>query len=198
MYPISGFIKCQGGKFTGSRKKIEAKYTGILLGSLVFGENSLSTTTRLRAEKAIDLYRKEKIQRILVSGDHGQSDYDEVNAIKNHLLNQGIPKKDVFMDHADFDTYGSMVRAKKVFLVDDAIIISQDFHLLRTVFIANAVGLNAEGAVAKDSPNLSLKYMENREILARVKAFLGVVFHISPKYLGDEIPITGSSVLTYD
>ena len=186
------------GKIYRFAQKIEAKYTGILLGSLVFGENSLSTTTRLRAEKAIDLYRKEKIQRILVSGDHDQSDYDEVNAIKNHLLNQGIPKKDVFMDHADFDTYDSMVRAKKVFLVDDAIIISQDFHLLRTVFIANAVGLNAEGAVAKDSPNLSLKYMENREILARVKAFLGVVFHISPKYLGDEIPITGSSALTYD
>ncbi len=69
-----------------------------------------------------------------------------------------------------------------VFLVDDAIIISQDFHLPRAVFIATAVGLNAEGFEAKDSPNFSLKYMGNREILARVKAFIEVVFHMYPKY----------------
>lgn len=123
----------------------------------MFGSHSLSETTRFRAEKAIDLYRKQKIQRILISGDHGQTDYDEVNALKNHLLSHGIPRDDVFTDHTGFDTYDSMVRAKKVFMVDDAIIISQDFHLPRAVFIANAVGLNAEGAVAKDSPHLSLK-----------------------------------------
>ena len=123
----------------------------------MFGSHSLSETTRFRAEKAIDLYRKQKIQRILISGDHGQTDHDEVNALKNHLLSHGIPRDDVFMDHAGFDTYDSMVRAKKVFMVDDAIIISQDFHLPRAVFIANAVGLNVEGAVAKDSPHLSLK-----------------------------------------
>lgn len=164
----------------------------------MFGSHSLSETTRFRAEKAIDLYRKQKIQRILISGDHGQTDYDEVNALKNHLLSHGIPRDDVFTDHTGFDTYDSMVRAKKVFMVDDAVIISQDFHLPRAVFIANAVGLNAEGAVAKDSPHLSLKYMENREVLVRVKAFLEVVFHVSPKYLGAKIPITGSSELTYD
>jgi len=186
------------GKIYRSTDKIEAKYTGILLGSLVFGENTLSGTTQLRADKAVDLHRNGKIKRILVSGDHGQTDYDEVNAIKNYLLSQGIPKSDIFMDHAGFDTYDSMVRAKKVFMVEDVIIISQAFHLPRAVFIANAIGLNAEGAVAADSPHLSLKYMENREILARVKAFLEVVFHVSPKYLGDEIPITGSSELTYD
>lgn len=186
------------GKIFRETKNVQVAYTGILLGSLVFSDTHVSNTVKLRSDKAIDLYTNKKITRILVSGDHGQKDYDEVNAIKNYLIDHGVPESDVFLDHAGFDTYDSMVRAKKVFMVDDAIIISQDFHLPRAVYIANAVGLDAQGAIAPDSPNLSSKYMKNREILARVKAFLEVLSGFPPRFLGEEIPITGNSANTFD
>lgn len=197
---IANLVVCNKarGKIYRFSENADPKYTGIILGSLVYGDNRLSNTTRLRADKAVELYRQNKIERILVSGDHGQKDYDEVNAITNYLIGLGIPQSDIFMDHAGFDTYDSMVRAKKVFKVDEAIIISQEFHLVRAVYIAESIGLNSIGVAADDSPHLSLDYMNNREKLARVKAFLDVVFNSSPKFLGDPIPITGSSAPTYD
>jgi SanA protein len=88
--------------------------------------------------------------------------------------------------------------ARRNLYVENAIVISQGFHLPRAVFIANSVGLNAQGAVASDSPHLSSKYMKNREVLARVKACLEVVFNVSPRYLGEAIPITGNSSASFD
>lgn len=176
----------------------EKAYTAIVLGSLVFGDDRISQTVAFRCDKAIELYKAKKITRILVSGDHGQKDYDEVNAMKNYLVKMGIPEKDIFMDHAGFNTYDTMIRAKKVFEVNDAIIVSQDFHLARSLYIAQHAGLNAQAIAAKDSKYLNLKWITRREQLARVKSFLEVLINRDPKFLGEVIPITGKSSASFD
>jgi SanA protein len=194
----SYILSCTNSAIKKSVSNTESAYTGIVLGSLVFGDHRISQTVAFRCDKAIELYKKGKIKRILVSGDHGQKDYDEVNAMKNYLVKMGIPEKDIFMDHAGFNTYDTMIRAKKVFEVDDAIIVSQDFHLARSVYIAQHAGLNAQAIAAKDSKYLNLSWITRREQLARVKSFLEVVINRDPKYLGEAIPITGKSSASFD
>ena len=173
-------------------------YTAVVLGARVYNNGNLSSYLKDRTDGAIALYEAGKVQRFLLSGDHGTKDYDEVNGMKKYLIDNGIPETVIFLDHAGFNTYNSMVRAKKVFEVDDCIIVSQDYHIPRAVYIARSIGINAFG-FQQDSNHLGLnKYNKKREILARVKSFGEVLFSIPPTYLGDKIPITGDSRLSYD
>lgn len=177
-------------------KNIPSAYTGIVLGARVNDRGFPSGVLRDRLLMAIELYDAKKIQRILVSGDHGQEEYDEVNAMRLFLVKNGIPDSLIFMDHAGFDTYSSMVRAKEVFCIDTAIIITQDFHLQRAVFTARTIGIEAVGAVADRVAYPGIEYYQDRERLAKVKAVMTAIFKPAPKYLGPEIPITGSAKKT--
>ena len=111
-------------------------YTAIVLGAKVSQSGAPSDFLQDRLDAAIELYKNKKINRLLLSGDHGQHNYDEVNNMKNYLLKHGISTADIFLDHAGFDTYNSMVRAREIFQVDSAIIVSQRFHLSRAIYIA--------------------------------------------------------------
>jgi len=154
------------------------------------GEPTPILTDRL--EVAVDLYKLGKVDKLLLSGDHGQIEYDEVNAMLEYVLARGVPEEDVFTDHAGFDTYDTMYRARDVFLVETAIVVTQGFHLSRAVYTARTLGLDAVGV---DSALRTYKHPvrnQLREILARVKAVMDLhVTHATPKYLGPEIPITG-------
>ncbi len=177
---------------------VKVSYTGLVLGARVYKSGNLSLILKDRVEVALELYKNKKIKRFLLSGDHGTKAYDEVNAMKNYLLKHGVPEKDIFLDHAGFDTYNSIVRAKKVFLVNNVIIITQKFHLKRSLFIANNIGLKAQGFIC-DKHNYGIaKAMFVREKLANVKAFFEVFLHRKPKYLGKIIPITKDSKLSFD
>ncbi len=177
---------------------VKVSYTGLVLGARVYKNGNLSLILKDRVVAALELYHKKKIKRFLLSGDHGTKSYDEVNAMKNYLLRHGVPKKDIFLDHAGFDTYSSIVRAKKIFLVDNVIIITQKFHLKRSVFIANNIGLKTQGFIC-DKHNYGIaKAMFIREKLANVKAFFEVFLHVKPKYLGKKIPITKDSKWSFD
>lgn len=178
--------------------KIPSAYTALIPGSLVYGDSSLSLIVRDRVDKAIELYKAGKIKRFLVSGDHGTKKYDEVNCMKKYLKEQGVPEADIFLDHAGFDTYSSIVRAQKVFGVKDMIIISQNYHLDRALYIANKKGLTAYGFIADKRKYPGMGSFKLREYLANVKAFFYVLFNLSPHFLGPEIPITGDSKLSYD
>lgn len=173
-------------------------YTGLVLGSLVFENGNPSGVVRQRLDTTVELYRAGKIKRILVSGDHGQEDYDEVNSMKNYLLKKDIPLEDIFLDHAGFDTYSSMVRAKEVFEIDDVIIITQKFHLPRSVYIARKKGLKAYGIASNPNGWYETHYNRGRDKISRVKAFFDVMFNRKPKYLGEKIPINGSNEKTLD
>lgn len=177
---------------------IPHKYTGIVLGAKVGNNGTPSNFLADRLDKAVELYKKHKISRFLLTGDHGQVSYDEVNNMKSYLLKHGIPEKDIFLDHAGFDTYDSMVRAINVFEVKEAIIVTQEFHLKRSVYIARKKGMDAYGIIADNQNYGSLTYLKFRESFACIKAFLNVVFNSNPKFLGPKIPITGESKLSYD
>ncbi len=171
----------------------------LVLGSLVYDDASLSPILADRVKTAIDIYKAGKAHKLLLSGDHGQKNYDEVNAMMEYAISRGVPKEDIFLDHAGFSTYESVYRARDVFLVQSAIIVTQKFHLPRAVYTARALGLEAYGVDSDLRRYADELYNNTRESLARVKDFLYVnIFLPEPKYLGEAIPIYGESGATHD
>lgn len=165
--------------------------TAIVLGAGINSKGELSTIFKDRIEGGIALYQAGKVKTILVSGDDGQLEYNEVNPAREYLLVRGIPSEDIFLDHAGFDTYSSMYRARDIFLITSAIVVSQSFHVPRAVFLARNLDIEAHG-LSTDQHSYRIKN-NIRELLANVKAMLNVIFNRTPKYLGEEIPITGDS-----
>ena len=163
----------------------------MVLGAFVYSSGAPSPVLRDRLDYGYELYSQGIAAKILVSGDHGKKDYDEVNAMKKYLVAKGVPSEDIFMDHAGFNTYDSMFRAKEIFCINSMMISTQDFHMNRSVFIARKLGIDAFGYPCEDKPIYPMLTLKIRESLARVKAFGDVVVNRSPKYLGDIIPISG-------
>lgn len=173
-------------------------YVAIVLGARVYPGGRLSPMLEDRIQTALELYQRGKVKRILVSGDHARPEYDEVNAMKDFLLAAGVPASDIFLDHAGFDTYDSLYRAKHIFQVDTAIVVTQEFHLPRAVYIARSVGIDAVGLSADKRPYASIRYNELREWPSRFKAFLNVALRVKPQYLGEILPITGVASASWD
>ncbi|HYD34720.1 MAG TPA: ElyC/SanA/YdcF family protein [Vitreimonas sp.] len=179
--------------------QVDAPYqTALVLGAKVYSDGGLSHMTQDRADTAIELYRTSKVKTILISGDHGQKTYDEVNTIKNYLLAQDIPPEVIFLDHAGFDTYDSLYRAREVFQVESVIIVTQAFHLPRALFIAQNLGINAVGVSADRREYAGASRNEVRERLATLKAAFNVLTAAPPQYLGEPIPLSGNSRKSWD
>lgn len=170
----------------------------LILGAKVFTDGRLSDMLRDRADMAIELYNGGKVSKILMSGDHGTKEYDEVNAVKKYLLEKGISGEDIFLDYAGFDTYDSIYRAKEIFQAQSVIIVSQNFHLPRAVYIGRSLGLEAYGISADTHVYGGIENNKNREILADVKAFWDVNLLIKPKFLGEPIPLSGDGKKSWD
>ncbi len=161
----------------------------IILGASVLSNTTLSAILKDRADEAIELYRLKKTDKILVSGDNGAVNYNEVDPVRTYLLKNGVLDQDIFLDHAGFDTYSTMYRARDIFQVSDALIVSQSFHLPRAVFIARKLGLRAYGVRADNVPVLFINYL--REVVANEKAVYDLILAVKPKFLGPVMPITG-------
>jgi SanA protein len=163
----------------------------IVPGARVHPDGRLSPMVADRVDQAGALYRAGAVDRILVSGDHGSWSYDEPGAMRDELLARGVPPQHVFTDHAGFDTWSSMRRAAEVFGVRSAIVVTQEFHLPRALFLARAAGLQAHGVAADlrpyGRPGLAAAL---REAPARVKGLASVALRL-PVPLGPPVPITG-------
>lgn len=173
----------------------------IILGAYVHSDGQVSGMLRARLEEGIALYRQGKARKLLLSGDHGRPEYDEVNAMRQYVASRGIPPEDIFLDHAGFDTYDSLYRAQAVFQVHDAVVVTQRFHLARAIYTARALGLNAVGLEAEPFTHLphEMRRLQAREALARLKAFAELhVLRPQPKYLGETIVIGGDGRRTWD
>jgi len=166
----------------------------LVLGASVY-RGKPSPVLAERADVAVALYRANKVSKILVTGDNGTLSYDEVTPVRKYLLGAGIPSQDIFLDHAGFDTYSSMYRAREVFLARSLTIVTQDFHLPRALWIARRLGLDAYGIVAAGGENSPSDYI--REIPAAIKALLNVFTDRQPKYLGPTIPLSGNGEETW-
>ena len=170
----------------------------LVLGCRVYEDGTPSHMLEDRLRRGVELYEAAAAPKLLMSGDHGQREYDEVNAMKGYAVAAGIPSGDVFMDHAGFSTYESLYRAKEIFGVKKVIIVTQEYHLHRALYIARQLGLEAWG-VASDYRSYAGQLMRDiREILARNKDFVTGIFLPEPTYLGEKIPITGDGNVTND
>ena len=151
-----------------------------------------------RLQKGLELYNNSVSNRIIVSGDHGRKDYDEVNIMKEFLTHNNVSSSDIFMDHAGFSTYESIYRAKEIFKTKKIVIVSQEYHLYRALFIADKLGLEAYGVKAEPKEYYGDVYREIREVIARIKDFFKVIIKPKPTYLGETIPVTGDGDITND
>ena len=170
----------------------------LVLGAGVWGD-SPSHMLEERLNKGIEVYKTGCTDRILMSGDHGRKDYDEVNVMKNFAIECGATSDEVFMDHAGFSTYESMYRARDVFQVKKVVIVTQRYHLYRAVYNARKLGLDAYGVCADGQYNYDVfvrSYNNSREALARCKDFIWCIMKPEPTYLGEAIPISASGELT--
>ena len=174
------------------------KQTALVLGAKVHEGGRLSDMFRDRVDTAIELYKAGKVEKILVSGDHGTSGYDEVNAAKGYILTKGVAGKDIFLDHAGFDTYDSVYRARDVFQAESMIIVTQAYHLPRALFIADKLGVDAVGVGADLHTYGGQESRDFREIFASDKAWLDAALHSKPKFLGDAIPLSGDGRASWD
>ena len=170
----------------------------LVLGCLVKNDGVPSDMLHDRLRQSVELYRLGAAPKLLMSGDHGTVGYDEVDAMKAYAVNEGIRSEDVFMDHAGFSTYESMYRAKEVFGAKKIIIVTQEYHLYRAVYIARRLGLEAYGVTSDYNWYLDQFRRDVREVLARVKDFGTSIFKPEPTYLGEVIPIWGDGNLTND
>lgn len=187
-----------------TKKQIKSDYSTlknidciIVLGAGVWG-NDPSPMLEDRLLEGIRLYNADVAPKIIMSGDHGQTEYDEVNIMKEYAIKNGVPSEDVFMDHAGFSTYESIYRAKEIFSAKNIVIVTQKYHLYRALYIANQLGLNVYGVNADPRQYGGQLYREIREILARNKDFVKSIFKPEPTYLGEIIPINGNGNVTND
>ena len=169
----------------------------VVLGAGVWG-NEPSHMLEDRLLKAIELYENGVASKIIMSGDHGKEEYDEVNIMKNFAIEKGIPSEDIFMDHAGFSSYDSIYRAKEIFDAKKIVIVTQEYHLYRALYISNSLGIKAYGVGADPREYAGATYRELREIIARNKDFVKCIFKPEPTYLGESIPVSGNGDVTND
>lgn len=175
--------------FTDSNE-IKKNKVGLVLGTAkILNNGRINLYFKYRIQATVALYKKGKIDFVLVSGDNGNKNYDEPTDFKNELIKKGIPANRIFLDYAGFRTLDSVVRAKEIFGQTSVTIISQKFHNERAIFLAEKNGINAIGFNARD---LTGKYglkVRIREYFARTKAFLDIMFGVEPKFLGKKVEI---------
>lgn len=169
----------------------------VILGAGIWGDKP-SPMLQDRLEEGIKLYNEGIAKKIIMSGDHGREEYDEVNIMKEYAVNKGIPSEDIFMDHAGFSTYESIYRVKEIFDANNIVIVTQEYHLYRALYITDKLDINAYGINSDPRQYSGQLFREIREILARNKDFINCIIKPKPTYLGESIPVSGDGNVTND
>lgn len=165
----------------------------IVLGAGVRSDGTPSDILADRLETSIEAYNSGLGDTFVLSGDHGREDYNEVGAMKKYILKNDIDEKVIFMDHAGFSTYDTMYRAKEIFKVDKAIIVTNEYHLPRALYIARKMGIDAYGLKSDKREYQLMDSYKKRELLAQLKDFVYVnILKPEPKFLGEAIPVSSS------
>lgn len=167
-----------------STEEVPSKSVAFVLGAGVWGE-TLSPVLEDRVYTSVELYRKRKVRKILMSGDNSQTDYDEPTAMKKYAISLGVPEEDIVLDYAGFRTYDSLYRAREIFSLNDIIIVTQKFHLPRSLYISNKLGIKAVGITSDRQEYLYSDWYAVREFLASINAFIDVnITRPKPTFLG--------------
>ena len=201
IFGINIYVTQSAGNYILSHEeaaKLSAVDCILVLGCGVRDDGSPSAMLHDRLKRGVALYHDGAAPKLLMSGDHGRVGYDEVDAMKSYAVGEGVPAENVFMDHAGFSTYESMYRAREVFQAKKVIIVTQQYHLFRAVYIARSLGIDAYGVSSDYRTYVGGTAREVREVLARCKDVLTCIWQPEPTYLGDAIPIWGDGNLTND
>lgn len=151
-----------------------------------------------RLDAGIELYKLKKVSKLLLSGDNGSDEHDELTVMKHYCYEHGVDTTKIFLDYAGFDTYSTMYRAKHIFKIDRAILVSQEYHLNRAIYIGNKLGIASVGLAADVGKYRNFKYVKFRECFTICKAVLDVARKRKPHFLGHEVNIDGVSNYTKD
>lgn len=192
-------VTARGGRaIVAGPESAPSATVAIVLGARVYPDGSPSPMLADRLEIGVELYRSGRVRKLLLSGDHGRAPYDEANAMRRWVLARGVPAEDVFTDHAGFSTFDTMARARDVFQVRDALVVTQPFHLERAVYTARALGIAATGVPADQHEYpAETRRMSRREWFARAKALAQLhLLGSRPALLGPPIPIEGDGRAT--
>ena len=157
--------------------------TIIVLGAKVYDDGRLSLMLKDRLDKTIEVYNELDIKTVVVSGDSEHKDYDETTKMKEYLINNGIPEEDILVDIYGLSTYDSIYRLKNVYDINKSIIITQKYHLYRSLYIANSLGIEAYGVPASGENYFGQTAREIREIIARNKDFLLTLSNKKSQYI---------------
>lgn len=172
-------------------KNVSNAEFAIVLGAGIRSNGTPGTYLQKRLDDALILYFNKKIEKILLTGDNGSVSHDEISVMNNYLTINGIPQDIIFADYAGFDTYSSMERADKIFDISDAIIVSQYYHLPRTIYIARNKGINAIGFVTNSQ--YGRRAYKVREWFATVKSVFDCFINRKPKFYGKKVNTNGKS-----
>jgi vancomycin permeability regulator SanA len=156
-----------------------------VFGASVYSNGELSPLLEDRVEMAIALYQARKIDRILVSGDNRHPSYNEPIAMREYLVTHAVAPRDVIVDYAGRSTYETCLRAREIFGLKRAVLVTQGFHLARALYLAHQLGLDAVGVATDPSVDPSFSYQSVRELGAEVKAFLNVYLWPPKAVLGE-------------
>jgi SanA protein len=186
------------GDAVASVAAVPRAQAALVLGAQVKPDGTPSAMLADRIDAAADLYHAGKVDKLLLSGDHGRWAYDEVGTMRRELLARGVPARDLFTDHAGFDTWDSAQRAKRVFGVESVVVVTQRFHMARALYAAHRAGLRASGYVAdRRSYGSVMGRLRLREALARVKVVADAFTGADPRFLGARLPIGGDGRETW-
>ena len=189
---LNAYVLTGGGDSTSDVAEVPEVEVAIVPGALVEPDGDMSAMLAARVEQASRLWHAGKVEKILVSGDHGSWKYDEPDTMRRALVRDGVAPEDVFEDHAGFDTWATMVRAREIFGVREAVVVTQGFHMGRALFLADQAGLEATGLTADLQPwGFQGRKSSVREVLSRVKAVADVTLD-TPALAGPKIPIATS------
>ncbi len=196
---VSGYVKSVGGRYMVSPAAaagMENVDCIIVLGCQVRDDGTPSPMLRDRLRRAAELYDLGAAPKLLMSGDHSREDYDEVGAMKCFAVEAGVPSADVFMDHAGFSTYETMYRAKEMFGAQKVLVVTQEYHLYRAVYIARQLGMEAYGVAAEGDNYAGQSMRDAREVLARCKDFAVALWQPEVDGVGEVIPVSGDGDVT--
>lgn len=161
----------------------------MVLGCGVRPDGTPSGMLSDRLDQGIRLYDEHVSDKLLMSGDHGKVNYDEVNLMKQFAIDRAVPSENIFMDHAGFSTYESMYRARDIFQVKKIVIVTQRYHMYRALYVAQSMGMEAYGVASDPRTYGGQRMRDVRELLARPKDLIYTIVMPKPTYLGDSIPV---------
>ena len=188
-------VQAKGEKRIVTKDTLPEKVDAIIvLGAGVREDGTPSDILTDRLSTSLDILNMGVEGKLLLSGDHGREGYNEVGTMKDYILkNSDIKEKDIFLDHAGFSTYDSIYRAKDIFKVESAIIVTNEYHLPRALYLAEKLGIDAYGYTSDKREYYYMDAYKKRERIAQLKDFLFVnVLKPEPKFLGDSIPVNTS------